>query len=266
MAACQSLFNLLDLPVEKDTGQEQLPLTTSDVVLSNVTFSYPTKNVPTLKNVTLTIPQHKIVTIVGSSGGGKSTLIKLLTRFYDLDHGTIELHGRNIKDYTLTSLRRYISVVPQHIYLFNDTIAKNISYGFNGNCEDSQIYHAAEQARVTDFINLLPNGLDTLIGENGYFLSGGQRQRVAIARALLRNSKLLIFDEATSALDIFTEYSLHQILQNLKQQVSILIVAHRRSTIAMADHVVVLENGRIMECGERRLLLNNDSKYKQLYN
>lgn len=265
MAACQTLFDLLAIPTEQDNGLESLPAVSPEITWSQVTFRYPTKQQPTLKKITMTILAGSRVAIVGRSGAGKSTLVSLLTRFYELQEGSIQLHGRDIREYGLTSLRRQISVVSQQVHLFDDTIANNIAYGCDLPICESAIEEAACQASVTEFSESLPLGLQTPIGENGLLLSGGQRQRIAIARALLRNSPLLILDEATSALDTVSEKLIQAALQRLQKNRTVLIIAHRLSTIEQADHIVVLEGGEIVETGSHQELLARAGRYAAWY-
>lgn len=265
MAACQTLFALLDLPPEQDSGSELLPSVSPEIIWNNVTFCYPTKRHPALKKITMTIPAGSRVAIVGRSGAGKSTLVSLLTRFYELQQGSIQLHGRDIREYCLASLRRQIAVVSQQVHLFDDTIANNIAYGCDLPICESAIEEAACQASVTEFSSALPLGLDTPIGENGLLLSGGQRQRIAIARALLRNSPLLILDEATSALDTVSEKLIQAALQRLQKNRTVLIIAHRLSTIEQADHIIVLEGGEIVETGSHQELLARAGHYAAWY-
>lgn len=265
MAACQTLFALLALSPEQDSGIESLPPVSPEITWNNVTFRYPTKRNPALKKITMTIPAGSRVAIVGRSGAGKSTLVSLLTRFYELQQGSIQLHGRDIREYCLTSLRRQIAVVSQQVHLFDDTIANNIAYGCDLPICESAIEEAACQASVTEFSESLPLGLQTPIGENGLLLSGGQRQRIAIARALLRNSPLLILDEATSALDTISEKLIQAALQRLQKNRTVLIIAHRLSTIEQADHIIVLEGGEIVETGSHQELLARAGRYAAWY-
>lgn len=265
MAACQTLFALLDLHPEQDSGSELLPSVSPEIIWNNVTFCYPTKHHPALKKITMTIPAGSRVAIVGRSGAGKSTLVSLLTRFYELQQGSIQLHGRDIREYCLASLRRQIAVVSQQVHLFDDTIANNIAYGCDSFVSEEAIFAAACQAFVTEFSTSLPLGLDTPVGENGLLLSGGQRQRIAIARALLRNSPLLILDEATSALDTVSEKLIQAALQRLQKNRTVLIIAHRLSTIEQADHIIVLEGGEIVETGSHQELLARAGHYAAWY-
>jgi subfamily B ATP-binding cassette protein MsbA len=266
MAACQTLFALLALPSEQDNGSELLPaVSPPEIIWNNVSFRYPTKRQPALKQITMTIPAGSRVAIVGRSGAGKSTLVSLLTRFYELQQGSIQLHGRDIREYCLASLRSQIAVVSQHVHLFDDTIANNIAYGCPTPVSDEEVEAAACQASVTEFSASLPLGLNTPVGEDGILLSGGQRQRIAIARALLRNSPLLILDEATSALDSASEKLIQAALQRLQKNRTVLIIAHRLSTIEQADHIVVLEGGEMVETGTHQELLASAGRYAAWY-
>ncbi|MEC9341312.1 MAG: ATP-binding cassette domain-containing protein, partial [Pseudomonadota bacterium] len=203
--------------------------------------------------------------LVGPSGGGKSSLANLLPRFYDCDGGEILLDGVPIRELTLESLRRQIALVTQHVILFNDTLANNIAYGRRGEVTREQIEQAAEAAQVMEFAGTLPQGLDTLIGDNGVLLSGGQRQRIAVARALLKDAPILILDEATSALDTESELLVQRALENLMHQRTTLVIAHRLSTVENADRILVVERGRVVEQGRHTELLRHDGTYARLY-
>ncbi|ARU65760.1 lipid A ABC transporter ATP-binding protein/permease MsbA [Histophilus somni] len=265
MAACQTLFALLDLETEKDTGKHVVDTVKGEVRFENVTFSYSGKEHPALNNISFTIPQGKTVALVGRSGSGKSTIANLVTRFYDVEQGKITLDGVNIQDYTLANLREHCAVVSQQVHLFNDTIANNIAYAVTEKCTREQIIEAAEAAYAMEFIEKLENGLDTVIGENGASLSGGQRQRLAIARALLRDSPVLILDEATSALDTESERAIQAALETLQKDRTVLVIAHRLSTIEKADEILVIEQGEIKERGSHQELLALNGAYKQLH-
>ena len=265
MAACQTLFAILDMEPEKDTGTLNIERVKGDVELRNVTFTYPTKDVPALRNINLSIPEGKTVALVGRSGSGKSTIANLLTRFYDIQEGEILIDGHEIREFTLSSLRNQVAVVSQSVHLFNDTIANNIAYARTEKYSREDIEKAATMAYAMDFINKMDNGLDTVIGENGVLLSGGQRQRIAIARALLRDSPILILDEATSALDTESERAIQSALDELQKNRTSLVIAHRLSTIEKADEILVIEDGCIVERGNHESLIKNNGAYAQLH-
>lgn len=265
MAACQTLFTILDSEQEKDEGQRVLERAKADVAFRNVTFTYPGREAPALRNISLNIPAGKTVALVGRSGSGKSTIASLMTRFYDIDEGEILLDGHDLREYTLQSLRNQVALVSQNVHLFNDTVANNIAYGRTEQYTRDQIENAARMANAMDFINKMDNGLDTIIGENGVLLSGGQRQRIAIARALLRDSPILILDEATSALDTESERAIQSALEELQKNRTSLVIAHRLSTIEKADEIIVVEDGVIVERGSHAELLTHNGVYAQLY-
>ncbi|MTC30743.1 lipid A ABC transporter ATP-binding protein/permease MsbA [Providencia alcalifaciens] len=265
MAACQTLFAILDTEKEKDEGTKVLSDVKGDIEFDSVTFTYQTKEHPALEDVSFTLPAGKSVALVGRSGSGKSTIANLITRFYDIDKGSIRIDGHDIRDYTLQSLRSQVALVSQHVYLFNDTVANNIAYATDGRYSRAEIEKAAEMAYAMDFIKKLDNGLDTMIGENGVMLSGGQRQRIAIARALLRDAPILILDEATSALDTESERAIQAALDELQKNRTSLVIAHRLSTIENADQILVVQDGHIIECGDHATLLAKNGAYAQLH-
>ncbi|MBN6362612.1 lipid A ABC transporter ATP-binding protein/permease MsbA [Providencia huaxiensis] len=265
MAACQTLFAILDSEQEKDNGTKVLKEVKGDIKFEHVTFTYATKEHPALDDVSFILPAGKSVALVGRSGSGKSTIANLITRFYDIDEGSIQIDGHDIREYTLSSLRSQVALVSQHVYLFNDTIANNIAYATDGSYSREQIEKAAEMAYAMDFIVKLEKGLDTVIGENGVMLSGGQRQRIAIARALLRDAPILILDEATSALDTESERAIQAALDELQKNRTSLVIAHRLSTIENADEILVVQDGRIIERGDHKSLLAQDGAYSQLH-
>ncbi|EEY44374.1 lipid A export ATP-binding/permease protein MsbA [Vibrio mimicus VM223] len=265
MAACQTLFGLMDLETERDNGKYEVERVKGEVAVKDVTFTYQGKEKPALANVSFAIPQGKTVALVGRSGSGKSTIANLFTRFYDVDSGSISLDGHDVRDYKLTNLRRHFALVSQNVHLFNDTIANNIAYAAEGVYTREQIEQAARQAHAMEFIENLPQGLDTVIGENGTSLSGGQRQRVAIARALLRDAPVLILDEATSALDTESERAIQAALNELQKNKTVLVIAHRLSTIEQADEILVVDEGEIIERGRHADLLAQDGAYAQLH-
>ncbi|PQQ28069.1 lipid ABC transporter permease/ATP-binding protein [Photorhabdus luminescens] len=266
MAACQTLFAILDMEQEKDDGKLELKKAKGDIEFRNVTFCYPTKELPALQNISMHIPAGKIVALVGRSGSGKSTIANLLTRFYDVNEGSILLDDHDLREYTLSSLRGQVALVSQNVHLFNDTVANNIAYASENQYSREEIERAAEMAYAMDFIRKLDNGLDTMIGENGVLLSGGQRQRIAIARALLRDSPVLILDEATSALDTESERAIQAALDELQKNRTSLVIAHRLSTIEKADEILVIEDGHIVERGNHLSLLEQQNGvYSQLH-
>ncbi|HHF6441192.1 TPA: lipid A ABC transporter ATP-binding protein/permease MsbA [Haemophilus influenzae] len=265
MAACQTLFAILDLEPEKDNGTYKAEPAKGELEFKNVSFAYQGKEELALNNISFSVPAGKTVALVGRSGSGKSTIANLVTRFYDIEQGEILLDGVNIQDYRLSNLRENCAVVSQQVHLFNDTIANNIAYAAQDKYSREEIIAAAKAAYALEFIEKLPQGFDTVIGENGASLSGGQRQRLAIARALLRNSPVLILDEATSALDTESERAIQSALDELKKDRTVIIIAHRLSTIENADEILVIDHGEIRERGNHRALLEQNGAYKQLY-
>ena len=265
MAACQTLFAILDLEPEKDNGTYQAEPAKGELEFKNVSFAYQGKEELALNNISFSVSAGKTVALVGRSGSGKSTIANLVTRFYDIDQGEILLDGVNIQDYRLSNLRENCAVVSQQVHLFNDTIANNIAYAAQDKYSREEIIAAAKAAYALEFIEKLPQGFDTVIGENGASLSGGQRQRLAIARALLRNSPVLILDEATSALDTESERAIQSALDELKKERTVIVIAHRLSTIENADEILVVDHGEIRERGNHKALLEQNGAYKQLH-
>ncbi len=265
LAAAESVFGLIDEPVEADNGTIFLDRAQGHVVFDRVSFTYATRNEPALKGIDLVIAPGETVALVGGSGGGKTTLANLLPRFYAPSAGRITLDGYDVQQLTLESLRSNIALVSQEVVLFNDTIAANIAYGRLSSTGRDAIVAAAEAAYAMDFIRATPQGLDTLIGENGMRLSGGQRQRLAIARALLKDAPLLILDEATSALDSESERQVQAALEVLMRGRTTLVIAHRLSTIERADRILVMNQGRIVESGRHADLLAAGGTYAMLY-
>ncbi|CUX97436.1 lipid A ABC transporter ATP-binding protein/permease MsbA [Candidatus Hoaglandella endobia] len=265
MAACQTLFAILDMKTENDEGTVEVDRLKGDIVFDCVTFSYPGKEEPSLHDISLSIPAGHTVALVGRSGSGKSTIANLLTRFYDIQQGHIFLDGTDLRAYKLASLRNKVALISQNVHLFNDTIANNIVYARNEFYSIDQVENAARMAYAMDFIEKMDQGLDTVIGENGVLLSGGQRQRIAIARALLRNCPILILDEATSALDTESERAIQKALNVLQKNRTSLVIAHRLSTIEQADEILVVEDGRIVERGNHVELMSYRGIYAQLH-
>ena len=265
MAACQTLFAILDLEPEKDNGTYQAEPAKGALEFKNVSFAYQGKEELALNNISFSVPAGKTVALVGHSGSGKSTIANLVTRFYDIEQGEILLDGVNIQDYRLSNLRENCAVVSQQVHLFNDTIANNIAYAAQDKYSREEIIAAAKAAYALEFIEKLPQGFDTVIGENGASLSGGQRQRLAIARASLRNSPVLILDEATSALDTESERAIQSALDELKKDRTVIVIAHRLSTIENADEILVIDHGEIRERGNHKALLEQNGAYKQLH-
>jgi subfamily B ATP-binding cassette protein MsbA len=265
MAACQTLFSILDMEQEKDEGKRVVERAKGDIEFKNVTFTYPGRDAPALRDVAFSIPAGRTVALVGRSGSGKSTIASLMTRFYDIQEGEILMDGHDLREYTLSSLRNQVALVSQNVHLFNDTIANNIAYARTDVFSREEIEKAATMAYAMDFINKMDNGLDTVIGENGVLLSGGQRQRIAIARALLRDSPVLILDEATSALDTESERAIQSALDELQKNRTSLVIAHRLSTIEKADQILVIEDGRVVERGTHAELLEQRGAYAQLH-
>lgn len=265
LAGADSVFALLDSPVEKDKGTKVLENIRGQIDYVDVNFKYASQTKEALKRINFSIAPGQMVALVGRSGGGKSTIANLLPRFYDVVDGSIKIDGHDIMDVSLASLRDNIAIVSQHITLFNDTIAHNIAYGNLDNVSRAKVEAAAEAANAMEFIANFPQGLDTVVGENGVLLSGGQRQRLAIARAILKDSPILILDEATSALDTESERKIQQALDKLMLGRTTLVIAHRLSTIEDADTILVLDDGQIVESGAHKVLLAADGYYAKLH-
>ncbi|EMK3378259.1 lipid A ABC transporter ATP-binding protein/permease MsbA [Vibrio vulnificus] len=265
MAAAQTLFALVDLEPEKNTGTHSVERAQGDVSVKDISFTYLGAERPALTHVSFDIPRGKTVALVGRSGSGKSTIANLFTRFYDVDSGEIQLDGVDIRDYELKNLRTQFALVSQNVHLFNDTIANNVAYAADDKYSREDIERAAELAHAMEFISKMENGLDTMVGENGASLSGGQRQRVAIARALLRDAPVLILDEATSALDTESERAIQSALDELQKNKTVLVIAHRLSTIEKADQILVIDDGAVVERGSHAELIEKDGAYAQLH-
>ena len=265
LAAAESVFGFLDEPDEVDGGTMDLSRVEGDIRFENVVFRYPNAERDSLKGVDLTVPHGKVVALVGASGCGKTTLVNLLPRFFNPTEGAVKIGGTDIREYSLQSLRSQMALVSQDVVLFNDTVANNIAYGQLHNVSEAKIIQAAKAANAWEFIQAMPQGLQTEIGENGVKLSGGQRQRLAIARALLKNAPILILDEATSALDNESERLVQAALEKLMQDRTTIVIAHRLSTVENADNIVVMHEGRIVEQGSHHELLAKGGRYADLH-
>jgi subfamily B ATP-binding cassette protein MsbA len=265
LAAAESIFRTLDEAPEEDHGRFALTRIKGQIVLDQLHLRYPQAERDALDGLTLTIEPGQTVALVGTSGGGKTTLANLIPRFYNPSSGRILIDGHDTQEVTLASLRAQIAIVSQDVVLFNDTVAANIAYGFSRDASRQAIENAATAAHALDFIRALPEGFDTVIGENGSRLSGGQRQRIAIARAILKDAPILILDEATSALDNESERLVQEALETLMQGRTTLVIAHRLSTVERADRIVVLQLGKVVETGTHQELLAGDGVYAQLY-
>ncbi len=265
IAAGLSVFELIDSEKEQDSASKILPNCTGRVEYNDVCFKYTTRDEKAVEHINLSIEPGETVAFVGKSGSGKTTIVNLLPRFYDVDSGSITIDSVSTTDLSLASLRNQIAIVNQDVTLFNDTIANNIAYAQGMDSQDKRVIEAAEAARVLEFTDKLPDKLNTLVGENGVLLSGGQRQRIAIARALLKDAPILILDEATSALDTESEKFIQKALELLQKDRTTLVIAHRLSTIEKADRIVVMDNGTIVEIGSHKELLHKDQAYALLY-
>lgn len=266
IAAAESIFALLDMAPEKDTGTIACGRAEGRVEYDAVRFRYPSAREDALNGLSFTVEPGQMAAFVGRSGSGKTTLVSLLPRFYDVGSGMIRLDGRDVRTLTLESLRAQMALVGQHVTLFNDTIRNNIAYGSLKNASEEDILRAAEMAHAWEFIREQPEGMDTIVGEDGVLLSGGQRQRLAIARALLKDAPILVLDEATSALDSESERYIQEGLERLMHNRTTLIIAHRLSTIKKADVIFVMEAGAIVETGTHDELLGRGGLYASLYN
>nr|WP_288357731.1 lipid A export permease/ATP-binding protein MsbA [uncultured Pseudomonas sp.] len=265
VAGAESIFEQLDEPSEVDEGTLERERINGRLEVRDLSFSYPGTSKPVLSNISFIAEPGQMVALVGRSGSGKSTLANLVPRFYQHEAGQILLDGANVEDYTLRNLRRHIALVTQHVTLFNDTVRNNIAYGDLAGAPLESVQQAASDAYAAEFIEKMPQGYDTLVGENGVLLSGGQRQRLAIARALLKDAPVLILDEATSALDTESERHIQAALDQVMQGRTTLVIAHRLSTIEKADLILVMDQGQIVERGSHAELLAQNGYYSRLH-
>jgi ABC-type transport system involved in Fe-S cluster assembly fused permease/ATPase subunit len=265
MIDMSEMFTLLGQPAEitDKPGAKPLAVSGGTIALKDVSFGYEAER-PILRGVDIEVPAGKTIAIVGSSGSGKSTIGRLLFRFYDVNGGALTIDGQDVRDVTQESLHQQIGVVPQDTVLFNDTIYYNIAYG-RPDASEAEVVAAAKAAKIHDFVMSLPKGYDTAVGERGLKLSGGEKQRVGIARTLLKNPPILLLDEATSALDTDTEREIQAELKAMGKGRTVITIAHRLSTIADADEIIVLENGKIVERGRHESLLTKNGRYAQLW-
>jgi subfamily B ATP-binding cassette protein MsbA len=265
LAAATRIFDLLDIEpdIREKAGAGELPRFHDCIEFDNVTFAY-NREEPVLHGINLKVQQGEILAVVGSSGGGKTTLANLLPRFHDVAQGAIRIDGHDIREVTLHSLRSQMALVTQQTILFNETVRNNIGYG-SQKCTEEEIRRAADAAFALEFIEELPKGFDTVIGESGARLSGGQRQRISIARAILKDAPLLVLDEATSALDTESERKVQKALENLMKNRTTIVIAHRLSTIKNADRIIVMQEGRLVEEGSHEQLLKAGGVYTGLY-
>ena len=265
LAAAEVVFDLLDREAEIDQGKVALGHSQGRIELQQVTLQYEADSRPALQDVSLDIKPGESVALVGQSGSGKTSLVNLIPRFYHASQGKLLIDGHDVMDIQLACLRDNIAFVSQDVVLFNDTIAANIAYGRQAQSSLEEITAAAEAAHAMEFIRDMPQGLQTMVGENGVKLSGGQRQRLAIARAILKNAPILILDEATSALDTQSERHVQAALETLMRERTTIIIAHRLSTVEKADRIVVMQQGRIVEQGNHQALLQQNGIYANLY-
>ncbi|OGT45694.1 MAG: lipid A export permease/ATP-binding protein MsbA [Gammaproteobacteria bacterium RIFCSPHIGHO2_12_FULL_41_20] len=264
LAGAQSVFEVLDEPQESDLGHGVLQRARGHICFDHVNFSYHVDK-PVLHDVSFSVQPGDIIALVGRSGSGKSTIVSLLPRFYEDYTGQIYLDDKPLCEYRLADLRRQFAAVSQHITLFHDTVANNIAYGSFEKASQQQIYEAARAAHALEFIEQLPQGFDTFVGENGVLLSGGQRQRIAIARAILKDAPILILDEATSSLDTESERHIQDALDGLMKSRTTLVIAHRLSTVEHATSIIVMDQGRVVEIGNHAELLALNQHYARLY-
>ena len=265
LAASVTVFGILDERPEVDEGDVVVSRLSGDIEFQQLSFNYANENQDVLDNISLQINAGQTIAFVGPSGSGKTTLANLIPGFYQDYKGAILMDGHNLKDISLSSIRDNISLVSQDVILFNDTVRNNIAFGNLRGASDSEIITAAQAAHAMEFIEQLPDGLDTIVGDKGSRLSGGQRQRIALARALLKDAPILILDEATSSLDTESERFIQLALDELRGKKTCLVIAHRLSTIISADKVFVVDQGRIVESGKHEELIKSRGHYAKLY-
>ncbi len=265
ISAAQSIFDIMDLDKEKDKGKQNIKTAKGQIIIKDLTFTYPGTNEAVLNNLNLQIDAGQNIALVGKSGSGKSTISNLLPRFYDIQsENNILLDGHALTDYRLTDLRAQFSIVSQQVVLFNDTIKNNILYGHKSDMSEVELIAICKKAHVWEFVKALPEGLDTIIGEDGTMMSGGQRQRLAIARALVKDAPILILDEATSALDTESEKLIQDALKELMKNKTSIVIAHRLSTIEQADKIYVIDAGTVLEQGDHNTLMKLNGAYAAL--
>ena len=266
IAAAESIFDILDAEPETDNGTAELDSARGGFEFRDINFQYSADGRMILQNINLSVKPGETIALVGSSGSGKTTLVSLIARFYNHGEGSILLDGIDVNEFTLKNLRSHIAQVSQNVTLFNDTILNNIAYGELASRSLAEVKAAATVAHADNFIEQLPEGYETHIGDDGVMLSGGQRQRIAIARAVLKNAPILILDEATSALDTDSERHIQAALEDLMKSRTTFVIAHRLSTVEKADRILVMEKGQIVEQGSHQELLDQAGRYSQLYN
>ena len=264
--SAKRIFTVIDKPIEikNENNLPKLKITDCNIEFKDVDFRYETTNEKAVKDINLKFDGGKITALVGQSGAGKSTIINLIPRFYDPQNGKVQIDGQDIKKIQLNSVRKYISLVSQDIFLFDDTIKKNVSYA-NPDASQKEIEMACKFAAADEFINKLPERYETRVGENGVKLSGGQKQRISIARAIIKNSSIILLDEATSSLDTESERIVQNAINNLIKNKTTIVIAHRLSTIHNSDKIFVFKNGKVVDSGKHEFLLNNCKEYKSLY-